>query len=300
MRVEEIDIRSLQCLVAAARHQNFRAAAQALSISPAAFGKRISSLERNIGGQLSERSTRRVFLTARGEQAVESAIAFLKACTEFTEGLAESRSAELSLTIATRFELGLSWILPALTKLEGESPGRKIHLAFGDSEDMLDRVQTGRVDASVTSARRRVRGEVSMHLHEEEYVFVASRELAAANSIVHGPRKVNDLTLLDIDQGLPLFRYFASEPEALRQWEFERVQFLGTIAAIRQQLLAGGGVAVLPRYFVSLDLQCGDLVQLFPSETLKKGAFRMAWLPGNPKAAEIEKFGHQLKQFPLV
>src|SRR3954463_5446158 len=59
-------IDSLRCFEAAARLLNFRAAARAVALTPAALGQRIQKLEEQLGVSLFRRTTRSVTLTEAG------------------------------------------------------------------------------------------------------------------------------------------------------------------------------------------------------------------------------------------
>ena len=64
MNLPSVD--SLRCFCAAAKFLNFRAAARAVALTPAAFGQRIKQLEDQLGAQLFVRTTRSVRLSAAG------------------------------------------------------------------------------------------------------------------------------------------------------------------------------------------------------------------------------------------
>lgn len=296
--LDEIDFLTLRCFLAAAHRQNFRAAAESMHISPAAFGKRIAALERQIGAKLFERTTRRVSLSARGAQSVPVVQRFVEECTRLVQDLASPSSTGYSLTIASRFELGLSWLTPALDELARIQPQRLIHLSFGDSADMIERVQSGRVDAAITSSRQRPRGTQRMDLHPEDYVFVGADSLLRSQPF-RSQRDAATHTLLDIGPRRPLFRYFLSGRKGNVSWSFKQVQHLGTIAAIRQRVLAGRGVAVLPSYFVMSDLQQGKLLRIFPTTKLKSDTFRLVWLASHPKVERLQELGEDLEKIPL-
>src|SRR5262249_3578107 len=59
-------LESLRCFAEAARLLNFRAAARAVALTPAALGQRIQQLEGQLGRPLFHRSTRRVTLSEAG------------------------------------------------------------------------------------------------------------------------------------------------------------------------------------------------------------------------------------------
>ena len=60
-------VRQLECLVATAKHLNFRAAARECHISQPALSGQIARLEAALGVPLFERNRRRVLLTPVGE-----------------------------------------------------------------------------------------------------------------------------------------------------------------------------------------------------------------------------------------
>src|SRR5258706_2036723 len=148
------DLESLRCFHACATHLNFRVAARSVALSPAALSDRIKRLEETLDAELFARTTRHVALTPAGQRLVAHARSVLDQAARCSEIVHErARAAPYELTIGTRFELGLSWLTPALPTLHAQRPERMLHLVFGDSADLLDRVRRGLLDAAITSAR---------------------------------------------------------------------------------------------------------------------------------------------------
>lgn len=299
------DSDSLRCFIAAAELLNFRAAAERVHLSPAAFSERIRALEGLLEARLFERTTRQVVLTAAGmrlKMQAERVLVEAAACAEVV------RQAPLpfTLVIGTRFELGLSWLLPALDDLAAARPERRLHLSFGVGPDLLVRLSRGEVDAVVTSTRLTL-GEVDYALlHEERYLFCAAPCLLA-HTPLESPEDAAHHTLLDAFADLPLFRYLLdarqvgkeSARPAAAGWSFGGIELLGTIAAIRMRVLAGRGVAVLPAYFVADDLAAGRLVALLPDHTLQNDWFRLIWRRAHPLAHELRDLAEVLRALPL-
>ncbi len=61
-------LRELRGFAAAARRLNFSQAAREVGCTPSVLSRRIAALEDAVGGRLFLRTTRRMTLTARGEQ----------------------------------------------------------------------------------------------------------------------------------------------------------------------------------------------------------------------------------------
>lgn len=72
-----MELRHLRYFTAVAEHLNFRAAAQSLGVSQPPLSQQIRDLEQEIGVNLFERSSRRVALTAAGEDFLRNARAIL-------------------------------------------------------------------------------------------------------------------------------------------------------------------------------------------------------------------------------
>lgn len=293
------DLDSLRCFAAAARTLNFRAAAQSLHLSPPAFGQRVAQLERDLGAALFERTTRTVRLTAAGERAVETAhrLLALAADLRFTVHN-ETGPSPFALTIATRFELGISWLTPALARLATLRPHRTLHLSFGDSPAMLSRTTRGLVDAAITSAHTLPTDTLFESLHPEQYVFVGCPDNSNRRWRITAKRAAQ-LVLLDIDPELPLLNYFARSQQGDSSWRFAEMEYLGTISAIRLRALAGAGVAVLPRYFVADDLRDKRLVDISPHTELLEDAFRLIWRRDHPRSRELAELAADLRTIPL-
>ena len=259
-----LSIDSLHCFTAAARLLNFRAAARVVSLSPAALGQRIQQLEEDLGAPLFHRTTRAGVLTDAELKRVpyaQHALASVEECRRAARG--ELAAAPLEIVLGTRHELGLSWIVPMIPKLEAARPGLALHLYFGSGADLVARVRNLAIDCAVTSTRLVDPKLDSIRLHEEHYAFVGQPTLlrreplrAAADAKRH--------TLFDTTEELPLFRYHCDARGGIDSLEFGRVVRMGTIAAIRARVLSRDGVAVLPEYFIARDLATRRLVRVLP------------------------------------
>ena len=275
------DLESLRCFEAASRHPSFRAAAASVALSPAAFSERIRAVEDQLGVRLFDRGPRHLRLTAAGERLLPHARQLLELARRTAE-VATGGSAPFELVVGTRYELGLSWLVPALEPLRAQRPERTLALYFGNTEHLLDCLAEGRVDAVIGSMRLTRPGLELQLLHEEEY------RLVAAPGADHR-------VLIDTSRDLPLYRYLQ---DAELSWPWERLECLGTIGAMRQRVLDGAGVAVMPEYFVREDLAAGRLVELI-EEHPRSDWFRLFWSEDHPRREELRELGQALSALPL-
>jgi DNA-binding transcriptional LysR family regulator len=284
--------------VQAAALLSFRVAAKACALSPAAFGERIRRLEAELGSPLFERTTRKVTLTAAGERLLPQARRCLDEAERCRVAVSSDERAPYELWLGTRFELGVSWLTPALGQLEKQRPERRLHLYFGDTPDLLPRVLRGELSGMITSARLTTPGLSFARLHEEQYVLVAAAGLVKGKPFAV-PSDASRHTLLDLHTDLPLFRYFLDARSAREVWQFGAVQHLGAIAAVRARVLEGAGVAVLPFYFVRPDLERKRLVRLMSKSKLPSDWFRLVWRSGHAREAELRQIAAELCELPL-
>jgi DNA-binding transcriptional LysR family regulator len=290
---------SLRCFVEAARTLNFRAAARSVALTPSALGQRIRQLEDQLGQELFARSTRRVTLTRAGRDLVpyaERALASVGECVRAAQG--HAAPAPIDLVIGTRYELGMSFLLPLLPALESAHPGLTLHLYFGSSTDLLVRIRSLDIDCGIGSMRVTDLRLDAIDLHEEEYVFVGQPRLLARRPL----RRVEDTavhTLIDAHPDLPLLGYLRSVVPRADQLRFARVVRMGTIDAIRACVLRGVGVAVLPLYFVKRDLAVRRLARVLPGLALAHDHFRMIFRRDDARRALFEKLASQIRSAPL-
>ena len=292
-----ISFDALRCFSAAAAHLNFRRAAASVNLSPQAFSARIQQLEAAVGAALFHRTTRRVSLTAAGARLQAHAGAII-ALTDSCRAVVEGKSvAPAELTLGTRFELGLSWLCPAVQELSDMRPHTRIHLNFGDAPTLHERALSGVVDAVVTSSRiENIPVDYEL-LHEERYAFVGADQLLREQPVKRA-RDLQRHVLIDERRDLPLFRYLRDH-RLNERWRFCHQRYLGTIEAIRRWVLAGRGLAVLPEYLIESDLRRGRLVRVLPRYKLASDRFRLVWRSGHPHESALRELAADLRQFPL-
>jgi DNA-binding transcriptional LysR family regulator len=290
---------NLQCFERAARLLNFRKAARAVGLTPAAFGQRIQKLEDQLGVKLFARTTRSVHLTEAGTSLLAPAERCLRLAEDTMRAArGETAPAPMDLVLGTRQELGLSWILPQLDALEKARPWLQLNLYFGSGPDLLLRVRTMEVDCAVTSSRFSDPKLDSFRLHRENYVFCGASTLLARQPL----RRTQDgaqHVLLDASPERPLFRYWRDAPEGGDRLEFARCVCLGSIEAIRQRMLAGAGVGVLPEYLIRHELARGRLRRILPRVTPLHDYFRLVFRADDPRRSIYEALARSLLDSPL-
>ncbi len=292
-------IESLRCFRAGARLLNFRAAARSVALTPAAFGQRIKQLEHDLSAPLFVRSTRSVQLTEAGLALLplaENCLAAAEQCAHVAKG--GSKLATVDVTLGTRHELGISWVLPQLDTLAKKFPFLRLHLYFGSGSDLLLRVRSMEIDCAITSSYLADAKLDGLRVHREDYAFVGAAALLAKKPFAK-PEDAQKHTLIDVDHSLPLFRYLREAPGAGDVFRFGDVSRFGTIEAIRRRVLAGAGVAVLPEYLVRKDLADGKVLPILPKMTLLHDFFRLVIRADDPRRTVFEELAEVMSNEPL-
>ncbi len=291
---------NLRCFLEAARAKNFRRAAHAVALTPTAFGQRIKQLEEQLGTRLFARTTRSVALTEHGLALVpvaERCLAAADECAAIARGPTEHPPTDL--TLGTRQELGMSWVLPQRGALMRARPWLNLHLYFSSGPDLLLRVRTLDIDCAITSTPFSDPKLDSLQLHREDYVFVGASKLLARLPL-RRPEHARSHTLIDASPEMPLFRYWRDAPGGGDRLRFRRGSWLGSTAAIRHQVLEGAGVAVLPLHFVRRDLASRRLRTIFPRVTPSHDYFRLVFRAADPRRAIFEALALDLAKHPLA
>lgn len=256
---------SARVFVTVAERGSLTQAAEQLEMSTAMVSRYLVALEDWLGARLLHRTTRRVTLTDAGQLALPSCRRLLETAEDvklIAGNLSQEPRGRLRITSALSF--AEAQLAPALVAFQQRYPQVKIALSTTDQGVNLVAEQ---IDLAV---------RISNSL---EPTLIA-RPLAVCRSVLcatpqylneHGtPRTVDELkqhrclvhTLVSATQ----FR-FKNGDEVL-----EPMVDIGfstnETAILRRAILAGGGIGILPTYYVSDELKKGELVRLLPEHEL--------------------------------
>lgn len=244
-----MDTRQLETLLAIAQHGGFAAAAKVVNLTASAVSQQISALEAELGTQLFDRSRRPPALTAKGAEMVRSARSILHIVSETKASVAEGR---MRGTIAFgSLRTGANSLMPkALATLRATYPDLKFRLRVGMSEELMNEVVSGRLDAALVADHVAVPPSLRWTpvVHEPLIVLVPPGDPA--------------LSVDDLIRNVPYIRYRTEVPLA-RQIDTEMARIgtpprqagsVNTMAALVGCVRAGLGFAVIPK------ISCQDMI----------------------------------------
>lgn len=254
-------LNALRAFEAAARHLNFRLAAEELGVTQGAVAQQVRGLERDLALQLFERLPGRLALTSAGRgYAAHLARAFAL----IAEATATLRPEPQRLTISVTPSFASKWLIPRLPEFTAAHPQLDLRILASDG---LANFQSDGVDIAVRQGRPPFgAGLVADLLFPQEVVAVCSPKLRPS---AHAPRTDADpAQFVLLHDGHDLWPEFIERalarqvPAGIRS-----VRFNQTALAL-DAALAGQGLALASRFLVEPDLAAGRLVLAF-AETMR-------------------------------
>ncbi|WP_309093671.1 LysR family transcriptional regulator [Streptomyces sp.] len=261
-----MDLALLRTFVTVHRAGSFTRAAALLGLSQPAVTSQIRTLERQLGRPLFLRQARGVTPTSIGDELAHKAAPHLDALVEITETGLHDHSSLRTLHLAGPLEFTAERALPALTELTGEDgQGFALRASFGNAEETLEGLSAGHHDLAISTARPRGALLTATALCDEEHVLVAAPRWAEQIGTGDPDRKpepsLEQVPVVEVHESLPFVsRYWASVFDS-------RPAAPGTVVvpdlrAVLACVIAGAGLAVLPRYLCAKALERGDVVAL--------------------------------------
>lgn len=274
----------LKAFEAAARHLNFRLAAEELGVTQSAVAQQVRGLEADLGVQLFERLPRTLALTGEGRGYVTD---IRRAFEIIARATAELRPQPIKLTISTTPTFASKWLIPRLPDLTGRHPELDIHIV---ATDRISNFQMDGVDLALRYGRPPFApGLASQLLFRQEIIAVCSPMLLGGRS---PPRTVTELSsyplLHDAHNFWPEFieRHFGAEPLQQEALASKRISFNHSSHAI-DAAIAGQGMALATRSFVARDVAEGRLEQVGSSVLHGPSDFYLVW-PRHRKSAALQ------------
>lgn len=252
----------MRVFVASVETGSFSGAAARLGMSPKLASKYMAELEAQLGTHLLHRTTRRLGLTAAGEQLMARAPDWLNDLDEMTGSLREARRGlSGTLRVSAPVTYGELRVLPLMRRFRGAHPDLTIDLRLSDrfvdlaAEGIDVAIRIGRLDNSALIARK---------LGQTSLLLVAS---PAHLDHAGRPETLGDLARHSCIRDTNLRGDGAWPLTAERQMHRVTVSgpFLVNSARLARDLaVAGEGVALCPDYMVQADLDAGRLEHVLP------------------------------------
>lgn len=257
---DDLPLPELGVFVAVAEAQGFSAAARRLGASKAMVSTAVRRLERRLGVQLLQRTTRRLSLTEDGAAVLPHAQRALQAAREAQDAATASKlSPRGTLKLNAPMSFGLLHVVPALGAFARACPQVQVDLVLDDR--YLDLVAGG-FDLALRIGTLPDSGLVAQRIGTNVMALVAHRRYLDRAGHPRTPNALAEHATLQYAN--------TSTDWALRRGRRSvtvRVRptlRINSSLALHQAALQGLGIARLPRFVLGADLRRGRLVQVLP------------------------------------
>lgn len=165
-----MEIKQLRHFLAAAETESFSRGAERAFVSQPALSASIAKLEDELGVSLFVRNRRGVALTSEGRRLVDTARTVIEACSRAKVDLKERQRDEM-IRLGVSAALSAESVARLVAAFATEYPGVFVDTLDGQSDDLLERFDRGRLDVVIhAKADADDLGELDRELYREPYV----------------------------------------------------------------------------------------------------------------------------------
>ncbi|MBY4897168.1 LysR family transcriptional regulator [Cupriavidus sp. AU9028] len=262
-----MDLNGLSLLVDIVEAGNLSRAAQQLGMSRANVSKRLNQLERQLGAELLRRSTRQLEPTELGWQLVEHGRAIrqeLMAAQESVQSLGKRLSGTVRLSVPSGFgqHTMSAWFIEFMTMY----PAITLNVIFdNDIEDLVK----GAVDFSIRVMGEMPTNAVACTLGDVEYVACATPRLVREHGMPGTLEALRELPLITSELTGQKLHVAGRSGRAGGRTPIRPRLMSANFFFLRDAILQGLGVGLVPGYMVAGDLAAGTLLRLpLPAQDL--------------------------------
>jgi LysR family transcriptional regulator, glycine cleavage system transcriptional activator len=257
------NLNALRMFDAAARHLNFRIAADEMNLTQGAVAQQVRQLETDLGIQLFHRKTRGLALTEPGRPYHSSVRKALKVIDDATKKL-KAQSASITLSVTPSF--ASKWLVPRLTNFTKTHPD--INVQTVASEGVAD-FKTDSVDIAIRQGHPPFGDGLRVEC-------LSLLDLCAVCSPSYAKKSIPTRQFEDFKRHLLI-------QDSHKHWDdlFEnagitpqhRIMQFNQTALAMDAAANGQGVALAPRILVSAELGRGKLIELWHDNRTNQNGF---------------------------
>jgi len=268
---------------------SFTAAADRLGITKAVVSQQVARLEREFRTSLLVRTTRKVQPTEAGQLFYQRCALLLRDAESAFDELAEG-SAEPSgtLRLTAPFDYGINVVVPAIAAFARRYPACKVDAVFSDQT--LD-MSAGGIELAIRVGWLADSSRQARRIGSFRQVLVAPPALARQVGRVAHPR---DLEVLPFVANTALrepctwtFSHGEKEREVVKM---TASLFLDATLAVREAVVQGAGLAVMPEFVIADDLAKRRLVEVLPRWQLPSGGIHAVFPATQFRPAKVRAF----------
>lgn len=245
-----MDLRRLEIFAKVAELGSFSRAAEALYLTQPTVSEHIRALEDELGVQLLDRLGRGATPTRAGQLFLGYTQRLLGLAREARQAIDQFQGRMSGELVVGGSTIPGEYVLPALIgEFKGKYPDILITLVIGDSRQVIDWVEDGRVEVGIVGARPTIRTLESRELMSDELVVVvpAAHPWAERDAVTLAELQAQPLIMRERGSGSREAIERALAEAGLDLDAFRIAGEIGSTQAIKQGVRAGVGVALISR-----------------------------------------------------
>jgi DNA-binding transcriptional LysR family regulator len=291
------DLDLLRVLVRIAESRSISGAARSLKIPQPTLSRQLRQLEERAGARLFQRDTHHLHLTDAGQRLLDSARTLLEMAESASERLrAGQTTLQGHLKVFATIDLGQSLVSRLVATFLGDNP--QVTAELGYTNRPVQMIEEG-YDLGI----------IAGHLTDERLVArpVASlsRSLVATPGLLRRfkAKEPNDLKTLPWCAlsgrqfgGASNVASLVSASGSVRTLRIEPILTVEGVTGIREAVLSGVAIAVLPDWLVAADLVAGRVVPVLRRWAPPPIPLNLVYLADRQRPARVHSFINFLEQ----
>ncbi|MEZ4742956.1 MAG: LysR family transcriptional regulator [Bdellovibrionota bacterium] len=262
-----MDLNSLIIIEKIAKLGSFSAAASALKMPNSNLSLKVKKLEEELGQPLFTRSTRKVVITEFG-QKVRAIAASLTKIEEEVKALAEEAITEPSgnIRVTAPYDIGLYLLREVIPPFIAKHPKVKIQVEV--SNQYVNIIEGG-FDFAIRASRKMLEDSttVAVKLGETSFHFFAPKK-----------SQYTEISNLKELEKQPILSYSGNEIKITngsisQLLKVESKVLVNDMAGIKQAVIGGAGIGILPEFICSDRQSRKDLIKIFPEWSAGQASF---------------------------
>jgi DNA-binding transcriptional LysR family regulator len=282
---------ALKAFVAVVEGGGFAPAGRQMGVATSSVTRQLDALERSLGAQLLNRSTRSVTLTGLGESYFEHAVRILgdleNANLEVSESAGPPRGL-LRVSLPVTFaRLHIAPAIPAFARLYPE-----IQLDLTLSDDVVDLVGE-RLDLAIRLGSVETSSVVARRIAPHRRLVCASPDYCDQWRAPRSPAELSGHNCLTFSytRGHSLWRFSGPSQESVRVSGSLRTN---NSEILREAAIGGMGLVLLPSWLVGADIEAGRLRVVLPEWEAglggNSGSIYAVYLPNRRASKTVRAF----------
>jgi len=285
-----MEIRHLKTFLMVAKLLSFNKAAQRLHYAQSSISAQIQALEEELGVQLFDRLGRRILLTDAGERLIPYAEKIMDLADETRTEIGGGAEPEGSLTIRIPESLGIHRLPSVIYEFSVRFPGIRLNLINCAHETLQKELRNGAIDLAFLLTESFHASDVEVEaLGAESLALVACASNRLARKRVVRTRDLAGETLLLSKVDCSYRRLFEKILEE-KGIPLEATRIFHSVGFLKQCVMAGAGITILPEVAISEEIEKHKLVRLRWEEDNLEVSTLMIWSKGRWVSPTLNAF----------